>query len=102
MYNRYIPGDTSYIRLEQAAPLPRRAASGGGSAMPRWQVPLRITELFTGRESLSSLMKILEKIDSGDILLLLVALYLWKEGEEPDMAIALGLVLLMELWEGEK
>ena len=44
----------------------------------------------------------LDKIDSGDILLLLIALYLWKEGDDPDIVIALGLMLLMGLWDGEE
>ena len=40
----------------------------------------------------------LDRLDSGDLLLLLVALLLWREGEEREFAVALGLVLLLELF----
>ena len=56
-----------------------------------------------GREGggLSGLLKSLhlEKIDSGDILLLLIRLYLLVEGDDLELVIALGLVLLMGLGE---
>ena len=40
----------------------------------------------------------LDRLDSGDLLLLLVALLLWREGEEREFAIALGIVLVLELF----
>ena len=44
----------------------------------------------------------LDRLDFGDLLLLLVALLLWREGEERDFALALGLVLLWELFREEE
>lgn len=41
----------------------------------------------------------LDKIDSGDILLLLIMLYLLVEGDDLELVIALGLVILMGLGE---
>ena len=41
----------------------------------------------------------LENIDTGDVLLLLIVLYLLVEGDDLELVIALGLVLLMGLGE---
>lgn len=71
--------------------------SGGGAAL---------SALLSGKGSsaLSGLKKSLklEKLDTGDILLLLIILYLLVEGEDLDLVIALGLVLLMGLGEDKK
>ena len=39
----------------------------------------------------------LEKLDSGDILLLLIVLLLLLEGDDLELVIALGLVLILGL-----
>ena len=44
----------------------------------------------------------LEHFDSGDLLLLLILLYLLKEGDDLDLVIALGVVLLMGIGEEGK
>ncbi|MCF2661433.1 hypothetical protein [Pseudoflavonifractor phocaeensis] len=41
----------------------------------------------------------LEDIDPGDVLLLLIVLYLLVEGDDLELVIALGLVLIMGLGE---
>lgn len=41
----------------------------------------------------------LSRLDTGDILLALIALFLFLEGEDVDLAIALGLTLLLGLGE---
>ena len=99
MYNRYIPENTSYARIEPPPKRPGGPAPGTGPR-PSFHIP----DLLSGREGLSSLSGLLkslrlEGIDSGDILLLLIALFLWKEGDDPDLLIALGLVFLMGLGE---
>ena len=52
-----------------------------------------------GSGGLSGLLKALklEDIDPGDILLLLIILFLLVEGDDLELVIALGLVLLMGL-----
>ena len=104
MYNRYIPEEASYTRIEpssaQSGPLP--------GAQPRRQ-SIRFFDLLPGKESLSSLLggreggghrsALLKNFDSGDILLLLILLYLLVEGDDLDLVIALGLVLLMGIGE---
>lgn len=143
MYNRYIPDDTSYTRVEQepsAQPrmdqersggsAPRQGGNGqgpgnrpqqgrpksgqqGGYSMGGFKLPPflngkdGLSGLFGGREGggLSALLKSLhlDNIDTGDILLLLIVLYLLVEGDDLELVIALGLVLIMGLGEdGEK
>ena len=100
MYNRYIPEDVSYTPVEEHMPStgrPRSTPQGGGVR----PAPFRIPDFLSGTEGLSGLLKKvhLDRLDSGDILLLLIALYLLAEGDEPELAIALGLTVLMGLGE---
>ena len=81
MYNPYLPGEGSAFSVPEAG-----AAEG-------WTT---LRGLGTLRELLEKIH--LDRLDSGDLLLLLVALLLWREGEEREFAIALGLVLVLELF----
>lgn len=103
MYNRYIPEDTSYVQIETGPSRPRRAENTARS-------PFRLPDFLSGREGLSNLLGgkeaggllkalHLDNFDSGDILLLLILLYLMAEGDDLELVIALGLVLLMGLGE---
>ena len=111
MYNRYIPEDVSYTRIE---PPPRPQSPGPG---PRNQPPpLRFSDFLKGREGLAGLIGgreggalsgvlkslHLDNIDSGDVLLLLIMLYLMKEGDDMELVIALGLILIMGLGDDKK
>lgn len=98
MYNRYIPEDSSYVPVEREPsrpdaprPAPRRQPA------VRWS---ELTGLLKGGEK-GGLLKALhlDDLDAGDILLLLIMLYLLVEGDDLEPVIALGLVLLMGLWE---
>lgn len=85
-----------------------RTATGGGPA-PGFRPPPfsggkeGLSALFPGKErgGLSGLLKSLhlEDIDPGDVLLLLIVLYLLVEGDDLELVIALGLVLIMGLGE---
>ena len=100
MYNRYIPEDASYVPVEP----PRPSASASASAprpAPRRQPAFRwneLTGLLKGGEG-GGLWKTLhlDGLDAGDILLMLIMLYLLVEGDDLEPVIALGLVLLMGL-----
>lgn len=102
MYNRYIPEDASYTRV-QAPSQPRRSGTGA-----RQQILL--PDFLSGKggldvkDSLSGLLKSLhlDKIDAGDVLLLLIMLYLLVEGDSLELVIALGLTLLMGLGDGRE
>lgn len=59
---------------------------------------------MTGKDGLSGLLKTLhlDRFDSGDILLLLIMLYLMAEGDDLELVIALGLTLIMGLGDDKK
>ena len=80
VYNRYLPQQEGYTPVEERP----RPAKGERDA------------LFGGVEQLRELMRrfLPEKLDSGDLLLLLVVLLLWREGEDSDLLLALGAALL--------
>ena len=101
MYNRYIPENTSYARIEPPPKRPGGPAPGTGPR-PSFHIP----DLLSGREGLSSLSGLLksfhlDKVDTGDILLLLIMLYLFVEGDDLELVIALGLPLLMGLGDNK-
>lgn len=104
MYNRYIPEDMSYTPVDSFPPPEQsrgRSEPGGRSR----QAPFRLPDFLTGKEGggLSGLLKTLrlDRLDSGDILLLLITLYLLVEGDDIELVIALGLVLLMGFGEDQ-
>lgn len=82
MYNRYIPQESRYTPVEQAHEPDRPAKKG--------------------KQGVSELLKKLrlDRLDSGDILLLLIVLLLWKESEDTDLLLALGAAML--LGDGEE
>lgn len=89
MYNRYIPNGTAYTRITEPEPPP--------SPPPR-QKRKKSTPPSTGL--LSALLKHLklEELDTGDVLLLLILLLLFLDGEDNiELLIALGLILLLGL-----
>ena len=108
MYNRYIPEDTAYAPVQREPPRPHGPGPG-----PRRPHALRLPDFLAGKEGLSRLFKgseggglsgllkalHLDNVDAGDILLLLIMLYLLVEGDDLELVIALGLVLFMGLGE---
>lgn len=112
MYNRYIPDDTSYDWVGEAQTKGAESGPAAGSIPPggsaQGKEPLSgllgsAGSLFSGRGGLSGLLKALhlEDVDTGDILLLLIVLFLLVEGDELELVIALGLVLIMGLGDGK-
>ena len=108
MYNRFIPEEVSFTQVEETAPIsPPSSDIGPGEQTRLPEFFGGKGELFSsGREGggLSGLLKglHLEHFDSGDLLLLLILLYLLKEGDDLDLVIALGVVLLMGIGEEGK
>ncbi len=108
MYNRYIPREEySWVRAGEEGKRPPAPRGSGG---------LRLPPFLSGGEGLSALFAPgdgtgvlsralkalhLEDLDTGDILLLLIVLYLMAEGDDLDLVIALGLVLIMGLGEDQ-
>lgn len=98
MYNRYIPGGAVYSRItgekEQEplnAPVHTQQPYADGTE----------PEEREGKKSggLAGILKILklEELDTGDILLLLIMLFLFLEGDDMELVITLGLILVLSL-----
>lgn len=108
MYNRYIPEDVSYTPIEPPPEPPCGPAPESGRPSFRDFLSGKegLSGLLGAREgnSLSGLLKSLhlDNIDAGDILLLLILLYLLVEGDDLELVIALGLTLLMGLGDDKE
>ena len=96
MYNRYIPNGTAYTRVLEEdepprllRPEPEPAAAAPSAPEPAQPEPAKKT-------GLAGLLKGL-KLDTGDILLLLILLFLFLEGDDLELIITLGLLLLLGL-----
>ena len=95
MYNRYIPEQTPYTNVEPSA--------GKTKSPPPPQSSGRIFSLegLTGR--LGGLFKQFnsKKADTGDLLILLIVLFLFLEGDDNlELIIALALLLVFG-WFGK-
>lgn len=103
MYNRYIPEDASYTPVEKTPPSSMPQSGSGLERHPR-QSGFPLSSLFGGKDGLSGLLKTLhlDRFESGDILLLLIMLYLMAEGDDLELVIALGLTLIMGLGDDKK
>lgn len=87
MYNRYIPTPEGYTRVTESDGARPPADPAGEKAAQAKASPL------------SGLLRSLklEGLDTGDLLLLLILLLLFLEGEDTELLIALGLLLLLGL-----
>ena len=82
IYNAYIPGEGPYEHIPEEPP-------------PGWGATL--SSLLGGKGGgLTSLLQKLGfgKVDSGDLLLMLILFLLWREGDQLDWVLLLGLALL--------
>ena len=130
MYNRYIPGSGGYTRVtvrekddrpsdsgERKRPDDHRRSQGGrGQSASFWtganpqDMFRRLTDplsFFGGEDKNAGIAGILkslhlEDLDSGDVLLLLIILFLFLEGDNIELVITLGLMLLFGLGEEKK
>ena len=107
MYNRYIPQDScSWVptdRTQHSQPQ-GTGRENRGVVLPPFLSGEGLSGLFSrgnGEGALNRVLRTLhlEDLDTGDILLLLIVLYLFAEGDDLDLVIALGLVLIMGLGE---
>ena len=87
MYNRYIPGAGGYTRIPEEDAPPSRQADSAAHGPEK------------GAGALADLLKSLklDRLDSGDVLLLLILLFLFLEGDDVELMITLGLLLLLGL-----
>ena len=119
MYNRYLPREEAYapvsetvpdhhqyIRTDAAAQAPPDglgkifSALGGGFDLGKLK-GLLDGDKFGGVDKLLASLH-LEDLDSGDILLILILLLLLVEGDNLELVITLGLMLLLSLGDEKK
>ena len=118
MYNRYIRNDQgTYTRIPEEEPRhtqggtspsgqPEHPPSGGGQQPPHWDSappprPDPPPSGENGPDSLSSLLRHLldqfhlSSVDSGYLLLLAILFFLFREGADEELLVALGLLLIL-------
>ncbi|MEG0824846.1 MAG: hypothetical protein RRY64_07490 [Oscillospiraceae bacterium] len=99
MYNRYIPASDAYSPIpepEEHRP-PGPPPSGDSPSAPKG--PLSgITDLLGGFLKGFDL----SQIDTGDILLVLIIVFLYLEGDNLELVITLGLLLLFGFTDKKK
>lgn len=92
IYNRYIPNGAAYTRIteEDATPSPAAASHVQQEEAEKPQEE---------KKGLAGILKSLklDDLDTGDILLLLILLFLFLEGDDMELIITLGLMLLLGL-----
>lgn len=106
MYNRYIPHDTSYEQIPEQEPSPTHAQNSrrprNEARRPPVPPPPKGAGPLEGITSrLGGLLKNihLEELDSGDILLILILLFLFLESDDNlELVITLGLLLAFGLF----
>jgi len=89
MYNRYIPSGSSYARIPESDP---------PTPLPESQ-KAPAEEGAEEKKGLSAILKSLklDDLDTGDVLILLILLFLFLEGDDIELIITLGLMLLLGL-----
>ena len=94
MYNRYIRNDRGvYERIPVQDPPP---SPEGGPPPPPWEEPFRQPPPQGGGFLQGILSRLhLDSIDAGDLILLLIIYLLFREGEDEELLIALGLLLIL-------
>ena len=106
MYNRYVRNDAGvYQRIpaEESVPPPRQERAGPqpnqqDQQSQRPHGPASSGARTDGKKGfLSGLLgKLkLDEIDTGDLLLLVILFLLFKDGEDEELLIALGLLLIL-------
>lgn len=105
MYNRYIPSDASYEQVSEpetpSSRPPEPPRTGGKAHRPPTPPPKGAGPLEGITGWLGGLLKSfhLEELDSGDILLVLILLFLFLESDDNlELVITLGLLLLFGLF----
>ncbi|MCC8181686.1 MAG: hypothetical protein LIO45_01685 [Clostridiales bacterium] len=102
MYNRYSPPN-GYQPVEPDGPQREqpRPSSGGnaGSGSPFFSLRSLLGGNRPGEGGIDGLLERLgiSRLDKGDILLILILIYLFRESEDDEWLIILALVLLMGL-----
>ncbi len=104
MYNRYIPDREEAVPVGGPDPSPAGPAGGraGAGGLLAGLLGQGDGEARRLRQGLTSLLKALhlERLDTGDLLLGLIVLFLvLEDGDDLDVVITLALTILLSLGE---
>ena len=107
MFNEYIPEEFAPFDYEEGdnAPPLESEWQRAGEAVEKQPFSLKGILSGGGKEQIDGLLKSLNlgKLDSGDILLILLILFLLIEGDDHwELVITLGLLLLLGLADKDK
>ena len=103
MYNRYIRRDDgTYTKVAEPDP-PRQEPTGPGSKPPPPPPddPNESSPRFGGTEGLAGYLRRildqlhLDRVDAGDLLLLGLLYFLFREKADEELLVALGLLLIL-------
>lgn len=103
MYNQYMPRDGPYSPIEPEdaeQPSGKRPSASSHHADGTAFLGAAADGISEALEKLFRQFSF-ENFDLGDILLILIVLFLFLEGDNLDIVIALGLMLLFGLMEGD-
>ena len=98
MYNRYIRNDAGvYERIPVEGPPPFAPPGCGDGPPPPPPPPGSHPPPTGGKGILSGILDKLnlKDIDTSDLILLLLIVLLFREGEDEELLIALGLLLIL-------
>ena len=105
MYNRYLQGTAGQAVPEYRGPEEPPSAAGHAAPSPPPHKSGDLLKEVTGGlgDLLGGVLKhfSLEKVDTGDILLVLIILFLFLEGDNLELVITLGLMLLLGLGDDQ-
>ena len=106
MYDRYMPPHHTFQPIAEERERQCPPSNSEQRSRPTKPPDSDLLGGLTGgiREVLGGIFEgfSLNKLDSGDILLVLIILFLFLEGDNLDLVIALGLMLLLGLGEKEE
>lgn len=103
MYNHYIPHDIVYQRIPEAETKHESGKHYEKKQKNFFQFLFPEQEQGKKNAGISGILKRfkLDDIDTGDILLFLILLFVLLEDDNWELALILGLVLFLSLWDND-
>jgi hypothetical protein len=93
MYNRYIRNDDGVYERVPTQETPSREPPPPPHEPPHWEPPPEEKKPGLLDRLLGKLKR--EGLDTGDLLLLVLLFLLFQDGEDDELLIALGLLLIL-------
>ena len=88
MYNRYVRNDAGvYQRVPAGEPDPPSSGNAGGNRQNSGGINGFLSQIIGKLR--------LDDLDTGDLLLLAILFLLFRDGEDDELLLALGLLLIL-------